>query len=97
MPPSGHYKIPQTTAPTGGGRGDGRAEVAARRENAAEKLRNKFKHLNKYPLLKKAAQKIPILGPLLSGAFAVQLLMSDASKEEKDKTKKKREGGRKEP
>jgi len=46
---------------------------------------DKFKHLSKFPLLKKAATKIPILGPLLSGAFAVQLLMSDAPKEEKIK------------
>jgi hypothetical protein len=46
---------------------------------------DKFKHLSKFPLLKKAATKIPLLGPLLSGAFAVQLLMSDAPKEEKIK------------
>jgi len=46
---------------------------------------DKLKHLSKFPLLKKAATKIPILGPLLSGAFAVQLLMSDAPKEEKIK------------
>ena len=46
---------------------------------------DKFKHLSKFPLLKKAATKIPFLGPLLSGAFAVQLLMSDAPKEEKIK------------
>ena len=46
---------------------------------------DKFKHLSKFPLLKKAATKIPLLGPLLSGAFAVQLLLSDASKEEKIK------------
>jgi len=46
---------------------------------------DKFKHLSKFPLLKKAATKIPLLGPLLSGAFAVQLLLSDAPKEEKIK------------
>ena len=42
-------------------------------------------HLKKYPLLLKAAKRIPLLGPILSTGQAVMLLMSDASHEEKVK------------
>ena len=52
---------------------------------ALSKVGEKFAHLKKYPLLLKAAKKIPLLGPILSTVGVISLLTGNASKEDKIK------------
>ena len=81
-----------------GGQTLGKAKTAAKAviasgtggiKNAAGKIHEKFTkgfvHLKKYPLLMKAARRIPLLGPVLSSIEAIQLMMGDATHEQKVK------------
>ncbi len=69
----------------GGGAAATAAKGAKGAGGALSKVGKGFAHLKKYPLLMKAAKKIPLLGPILSTVGVVSLLMGDASKEDKIK------------
>jgi hypothetical protein len=61
------------------------SQAGAQKVSAMKSAVGKLAHLKKYPGLLKAAKRIPLLGPILSGAMVAQLLLSDASHEEKVK------------
>ena len=63
----------------GAGKGAGAAG------GALSKVVKGFAHLKKYPLLLKAAKKVPLIGPILSTVGVVSLLTGNASKEDKIK------------
>ena len=61
------------------------AKGAGAAGGAVSKVGKGFAHLKKYPLLLKAAKKIPLLGPILSTVGVISLLTGNASKEDKIK------------
>ena len=61
------------------------AKAGGQKVSAMKSAVGQLAHLKKYPGLLKAAKRIPLLGPILSGAMVAQLLLSDASHEEKVK------------
>ena len=63
----------------------GGAKGAGAAGGALSKVGKGFAHLKKYPLLLKAAKKVPLIGPILSTVGVVSLLTGNASKEDKIK------------